>query len=436
VVRRSAHIDSPERLGTRLRTAREKAGLRLADLAFQGCSLGYLSHIERGRRVPSLQVIRELARRLAVSETWLATGVAQHEQAEPSLPDALVEAEAALRFDDLDTAERLYRAALDSALDAAVQARALAGLGQLAFRRDDSHAAIRELEEARALEQDVEADPSFVETLGRAYADVGETEAAVSLFRRRLQAAQEAEDPIAQVRFAVLLANALIDLSAFAEASQVLADVLSDPVNDDPVLLARLYWSQSRLHAMKQETASASRYAQKALELLEATEFTQYRARAHHLLAYIEIDAGNHTRALDLIEQGRQLAKTSGGDLDTARFDLEEARARTAQGELDQAASLINRAAHTLAQHHPIDVGRCYAQLAAVHASAGNLHQSRELYELALEYLEHGPNRALADTCQQFVLVLEQLNDYDTAYTVMKRALTITAELDQRTKSD
>jgi tetratricopeptide (TPR) repeat protein len=183
---------------------------------------------------------------------------------------------------------------------------------------------------------------------------------------------------------------------------------------------------------MKQETASASRYARKALELLEATEFTQYRARAHHLLAYIEIDAGNHAQALDLIEQGRQLAITTGSELDTARFDLEEARARTALGELEQASSLINRAAHTLAQHHPIDVGRCYAQLAAVHAAAGDLHRSRELYELALEYLEQGPNRALADTCQQLVHVLEQLDDHDSAYAVMKRALAVTAELEHR----
>jgi tetratricopeptide (TPR) repeat protein len=428
--RRSAsHIDDPTKVGQRIREARTKGGLRLADLTFEGCSAGYLSHIERGTRIPSLQVLRELARRLGVSEAWLAKGSTAPEAG----TNTLVEADAALRFDDLETAEGLFRRALATEGDAKTRARAQAGLGQLAFRREDPHAAINELEAARQLDPKIEEDDAYLETLGRAYAHVGETEVAVSLFRRRLSVARELGDAIGHVRFSVLLANALIDLSAFSEASHVLAEVLTETASDDPIMLARLYWSQSRLHAMKHETASASRYAHKALELLEATEFTQYRSRAHHLLAFIEIDAGNYHQALELIKQGRELARCGGGtDFDTARFDLEEARARAALGELDAAAVLINRAANVLARHHPIDVGRCYAELAAVCAEAGELHRSRELYELALEYLEQGPNRALAETCERFGDVLERLGDRETAYAVFKRGLAIAAELSRR----
>ena len=45
-----------------------------SDLAFPGCSPAYISRIERGERIPSLQVLRELAERCGVSETFLAWG--------------------------------------------------------------------------------------------------------------------------------------------------------------------------------------------------------------------------------------------------------------------------------------------------------------------------------------------------------------------------
>ena len=390
--------------------------------------MGYLSHIERGNRIASLQVVYELARRLGVSGPWLATGASG---AEAEALDSLAEAEAALRFDDLETAERLYSQAAESAAEVKVLARARAGLGQLAFRRDDAEEALLELEAARELDPGLETEDSFADTLGRVYGHVGETEAAAALFRRRLAAAQEAGNTVSGVRFSVLLANALIDLTAFSEASQVLAEVLADTASDDPVLLARLYWSQSRLHAAKQESAAAARYANKALRLLEATEFTQYRSRAHHLLAYIEVDRGNPERALELIEKGRELARCGGTPFDVARFDLEEARALSRLGELDHAALLINRAATELAHHHPNDLGRCYAELAAVCAEAGSNERARELYELALEYLQQSPNPWLAGTYAHFGELLEAMGDREAAFQIYKRGAAASAERDR-----
>ena len=43
-------------------------------LAFPGCSAAYISRIERGERTPSLQVMRELARRIGITEAELAYG--------------------------------------------------------------------------------------------------------------------------------------------------------------------------------------------------------------------------------------------------------------------------------------------------------------------------------------------------------------------------
>jgi transcriptional regulator with XRE-family HTH domain len=71
---RIPHVDDPRAVGKRLVEAREESGLSQRDLAFPGCSAAYISRIERGERVPSLQVLRELARRCGVSEAHLAWG--------------------------------------------------------------------------------------------------------------------------------------------------------------------------------------------------------------------------------------------------------------------------------------------------------------------------------------------------------------------------
>jgi transcriptional regulator with XRE-family HTH domain len=71
---RTPHYDDPAAVGRRLHEARESAGLSQRDLAFPGCSAAYISRIERGERIPSLQVMRELARRTGIGEAELAYG--------------------------------------------------------------------------------------------------------------------------------------------------------------------------------------------------------------------------------------------------------------------------------------------------------------------------------------------------------------------------
>ena len=106
---KSTHVDSPAAVGERLKVAREKAGLSQRQLSFPGCSPAYISRIESGDRIPSLQLLRELGRRLGVSEDYLATG----SDVRGDRGGVLVEAEVALRLNELDEAERLYSSLLE-----------------------------------------------------------------------------------------------------------------------------------------------------------------------------------------------------------------------------------------------------------------------------------------------------------------------------------
>jgi len=126
--RKSTHVDNPVEVGRRLKEARERAGLSQRQLSFPGCSPAYISRIEAGDRIPSLQLLREMGRRLGVSEDYLATGSERHDE-----NAVLVEAEISLRLDERENAAKLYAEALAQATTSEEQARALVGLGQLAY---------------------------------------------------------------------------------------------------------------------------------------------------------------------------------------------------------------------------------------------------------------------------------------------------------------
>ena len=119
--RKSTHVDDPAAVGRRLREARERAGISQRQLSFQGCSPAYISRIEAGERIPSLQLLREKGRRLGVSEDYLATGLEREAGGEDR---TLLDAEVSLRLGNLDEAEKLYRKVQESAETSALRARA------------------------------------------------------------------------------------------------------------------------------------------------------------------------------------------------------------------------------------------------------------------------------------------------------------------------
>lgn len=86
-----SHVDDPAAVGRRLKDARVAAGLSQRQLSFPGCSAAYISRLEAGDRVPSLQLLRKLALKLNADEDHLATGIARVEQAPPELVEMEVE---------------------------------------------------------------------------------------------------------------------------------------------------------------------------------------------------------------------------------------------------------------------------------------------------------------------------------------------------------
>jgi transcriptional regulator with XRE-family HTH domain len=77
----ATHVDSAHALGGRLRDLREEAGLSQRQLAFRtGCTPSFVSRLEKGERIPSLQYLDGCAAALnatklvSTSSAYLARG--------------------------------------------------------------------------------------------------------------------------------------------------------------------------------------------------------------------------------------------------------------------------------------------------------------------------------------------------------------------------
>jgi tetratricopeptide (TPR) repeat protein len=380
------HIDNPAAVGRRLRQTRVEAGLSQRALAFPGCTPAYISRIEAGQRIPSLQLLRELAKRIGVDVEYLARGDA----ASAAVTDPLAEAELELRLGDVDAAGKHFSEVVASdGTEPRQRARALAGLGQIAFGRGDNADAIRSFEQALELWPKLEADdPALADSLGRAYAMTNRYDLAIPLFERRHREAEERRDLIQTIRFAVLLANALVDSGSFSRAEELVGRALDQNAGGgDPLTNARLWWTQSRLHVLQNESGLAEKYARLALDTLLLTEHTRYVALARHVLAHIYLDQGRAEEALEVLEPARATLETSDNAYDRGLIRVEIARALVELGREDEGIPLADAAASELVEASPTDAGRSYEVLATAFRRRGDVDAAIEACRKALDLL-------------------------------------------------
>jgi tetratricopeptide (TPR) repeat protein len=418
--RPSNHVDDPTAVGQRLRQARETAGLTQRELSFEGCTAAYVSRIEAGARVPSLQILHEFAKRLGVTPEYLATGRPGGED----VSSELLEAEVALRLGDENRAGQLYEAARADADSPAALARVQLGLGRLAVRRDEIAEGIELLEEAIRSSELAPGDASAAaNALGRGYVMQSRYDEAFAIFERFLDGARVRGDHFDEVRFSVLLANAYIDHGDYGRAHATLGEVLDLARQTvDPLLRASLYWSQSRAHLSQGEPDRAAEYARLALATLRASEQTLEAARVLQLLAFIENDRGNPEAALELVDEGEPIVAAAGEAVTAAMFTIERARALSALGEGEEAAELLLGIVPRLNAAAPKDAARAYAAVADVFRKQGDTARALELYELAVEQAPI-PDRHVVAALTAMAGIHEEQGNGDMALELLKRAL-------------
>jgi transcriptional regulator with XRE-family HTH domain len=413
------HIDDPVAVGRRIRDLRIERGLRQGDLALAGCTPAYVSRIEAGARVPSLQLLRAFGVTLEVSADFLATGATDAGSRDEL---ELADAQLAHRLGDVAAAEAAYRGLASGERSEAVRSGALLGLAEIALARGEVRDAIEILETfADPADAAVAVDPSAVEALAHAYATNGDLAAAVALLERRLGAT---EDDYARFRLSVVMANVLIDLRQLDRAEALIGETLGRLGGaPDPISKARCLWSQSRLQTARGNNDLAARYAQQALTLIRCTEHDAYAARAHQLLAYIELERGRAEHALTLLDEALPMLQEQDETL-TAAVNLERARALVALERYEEARGIAGELVRKAEGLSRVDSARALSILADVLARLGEPAEALALYEAAAESLEGHENEAmLVDLYRRWSDLLAELGETERALEVARRAI-------------
>jgi tetratricopeptide (TPR) repeat protein len=386
-----------------------------------------------GDRIPSLQLLRVLGKRLGVSADYLATGSSGAEGGDV-VESVLVDAQIALRLDDGETARRLFEQALVEGVKGPASVEALTGLGRLALREGDNERAIALL--TNAVEEsgvDVVELPAVAESMARAYAAAGELSPAIALLERCVEEYEQAADVLGYIRFAALLGYALTDTGDYGGAERVVGRALKRGHDvADPYARARLYWSQSRLLSMQGQVAQAERYARQALETLRSVEDNYAIAHALEALAHIYLELGRAEEAMELLEEEQPLIATAGSPGEIVHFNLKRARALAALGDHEQAASIAMEVAGKLTDAQPVERTRAYLIIGNLFRELGDTARAEELYELAIESGEnHPPGKALVAAYRALAGILKEKGRRDEALDLLEKALGIQERMAQ-----
>jgi transcriptional regulator with XRE-family HTH domain len=415
-----------ETVGQRLRRLRLERGMSQRDLAGPGVTFAYVSRIENGTRKPSLDVLRLLARKLRVPLEYLETGAKVPEAAEREL--RLSDAELELRLGrDLDRAAEVFQAEAKRGDEPALEARARAGLGQLAARRSDHQVTIRELEAVTGSGYfPPEARPDLYRTLAAAYVAVDEPRRAVELFKGCLAELREhvPDDAALQVRYAVYLATACGEAGDMTGAQQALADA-NEAAKDEPAsaqIRINLYWANAREAWFEADSEGALIHIHRAIGLLETTEDTYHLALAHLLCAQLLSLDGRGDEAARHLDRAERLFVLGADDSDLGVLRAEQAKLAALRNDADAAMTYANEAARLLgddARH----LGLKWHALASAHRLAGDVGQAEIYFGKAVDALtERRQWREAATVASEWGRFLRALGRDGEAFDLMDRA--------------
>ena len=287
------HVDEPEAVGRRLKEARLAAGLSQRELAFPGCTAVYICRIERGDRVPSLQVLRQLARKLGVDEDYLATGQPRTEEVDTlARGRRRAAAGSASSWPSTCTRRRSSRSPTGSSRRgrSAVSARSTS-VPAASRRRSSAWRRAGTCSGPRSPEH-----PSVVESLARAYSLDAEYESAIGLLEHALGQARERGEGCRGDALLVLLANTLIDSGnppRRERCSGTCSRRRTGRRPDRPGAPA-LVAVPAALGGAEHRGGGA--VCAHCAGLGRAEREREYAARAHHLLAHVELEAGTAPR--------------------------------------------------------------------------------------------------------------------------------------------
>jgi tetratricopeptide (TPR) repeat protein len=352
------NVDSHQSLGQRIRWARMRKGLSQAQLALPELSDSYVSLIESGKRTPTPDVVRLLARKLGCSASYLSSGI--DEATQDRLETTLDQAETALQGGRATEArDRFAELFADPALTA---------LPEQARRARWGHALA--LEAAGALEEALREFAALGSALSPEYdtdewirvnvaaarchrerGDLGESAAVAERAFTRVTA-KEGPWSDATVKLGATLVGVYLERGDLVSARQ-LTDRLVEraEASGSPIARMAAYWEAALVAVHQADFDTAATYGERAMALLgEVADLREVsRLRGEYATLMLLARPQEAERARDELERAlHEHTATGAADTDIAWCMTELARAELAMGEPRRAADRANEALRLL----------------------------------------------------------------------------------------
>lgn len=375
-------------LAHRMTELREAAGLTKTALARPGYSVGYVTQIEQGKRVPSERALAFFAAKLGVTARYLATGVP--EDLEESLRYQLEEARLALRDGRADQAETTVRPVISQAEQFGLtrirsEALMLAGQGfAVAGRHREAVEAFED-----ALEGDLPAreEGMTVGAVARSYRAVGDLAYAAQVVETYLdRSGGPPLDPVVVGHLQTVLLSVYFERGDTLRAERAAKRALAAADEQaTPYVRAGAYWNASRVLAEAKRWDEALDYATRARLIMEQGDDRRDVARLHNAYAFICLDAEpprTEEAAFHLDRAELILAEGVGAPADLAYVRTERARLALIE---DRPGEAVEAAEHALADagDDPLETARLLFTKGRALATLGRRREAEEDFSRA-----------------------------------------------------
>lgn len=421
-------------LGSRIRDMRRRLGLSQAELAGDELSPSYISLLEAGKRTPSEEVLRGIAKRLNCDPDFLLECLTEDPGA--SLDLDLKFAELALASGQPQAALEAFRTAAQKAQDASLPGhharaewgtgRALESLGQLESAGQKFEALLR----LRPAERGKVSSYALVVALCRCLRELGDLDRGIEAAEHALAEMKELKiNPTVE---SVELVSTLVGLYAergdlhTAEYLAQEAITHAGSLNDRRAVGAA-YWNAGLVAHRNGHHEEAAVLVERALAMYAEGDNERAVARLQTAYAAVLLNTlpPRPEAARDLLVQARDSLQEVGGTVDLVYVLTNLARADLQLGEFDAALTHAGSGLEKLGAGHRLQTARTLLVLASAHLGRGDVDEARRIQETAALHLEaSGASRQSAFAWAELAESLEATGDTARALWAYRQSLT------------
>ncbi|MDX3771729.1 MULTISPECIES: helix-turn-helix domain-containing protein [unclassified Streptomyces] len=413
-----------ESLGSRIRRLRRMAGLSQEALARPDLSPSYVSLLEADKRVPSMEVIAQLAERLGCEASYLSGSLAKHDTVDLELE--LRYAQLALRNGDAEAALTGFTE-LRNRLSAAEHYDLLfsvdLGIAQcLEHKGNLEDAALRyeTLHRQRVAEGRGAVDQlGLVMSLCRCYRELGNLSHAIGVAEKALAEANDLPPSVEYLELLSTLIGIYTERGDLHRAGFLASQAIGRAaIVTDRRALGGAYWNASVILHRQGRSNEALTLITKAVAIYAEGDDERALARVRNAYATVllQTEDANPEAAKALLEQSAVTLRAVGSSIDVAYVETAIGRADVMLGQPESAIQHAERALDLLGPEHRLESARVQLVLAAAHLLRGDHEAVQTAYErgaLLLEASEAGRQAAFA--WSELAEILEKCGESERA---------------------